>query len=294
MQSPPSAAEVLYETGFRYVSLANNHSMEFGSAKYRDTVEILKDNGVTAFGHKECPFTIARVGSRRLGLFAFSTIPALYGHEPEYFFLDFKSRKSMAKLHRTLQEARNSCDILVVMPHWGFEFVTEPAEHQIRLAEELLTEGADVVAGAHPHVIQSRMVARGRSVYFSLGNFICDYPQRRLRESVLLVVDVNQLNPVCEFRLISDEAHRVSFLESVEPVPETSPVLPGDGKYRAWVDYERKLVRKEMLLHLMRNAHHVLANPGLVCWLLRRAFFLAKSRHDVSTDPYRIYSGPLH
>lgn len=60
------------------------------------------------------------------------------------------------------------------MPHWGEEYSTKPNELQKKLAHSFIDAGADMVIGAHPHVVQTNEIYKGKHIYYSLGNYIFD------------------------------------------------------------------------------------------------------------------------
>ena len=64
--------------------------------------------------------------------------------------------------------------VLVVNLHWGPEHILQPTRDQIRQGRHLIDQGADLIIGHHPHVIQSKEVYKGKEIYYSLGNFIFD------------------------------------------------------------------------------------------------------------------------
>lgn len=81
------------------------------------------------------------------------------------------------KIIRDLQTAEQIADFTIVYPHWGTEYVYEPDSSQRKWAQLFADYGADLVLGAHPHVIEPVEWITGASgnrtlVYYSLGNFI--------------------------------------------------------------------------------------------------------------------------
>jgi poly-gamma-glutamate synthesis protein (capsule biosynthesis protein) len=69
---------------------------------------------------------------------------------------------------------RPSCDFLVVFPHWGIEYQITASARQQELAHEFVDAGADLVIGAHPHVVEPVELYRGKAIFYSLGNFVFD------------------------------------------------------------------------------------------------------------------------
>lgn len=78
--------------------------------------------------------------------------------------------------------AREVCDIVIVCPHWGYEYSFEPCAYQKDFARQMIDAGADVIIGAHPHIVEPVeyiTTENGNSglCYYSLGNFIhCQVP----------------------------------------------------------------------------------------------------------------------
>ena len=71
-----------------------------------------------------------------------------------------------------IAKAKESCDYVIVMVHWGIERSTEPEEYQKSMARQYIDAGADAVIGSHPHVIQGMECYQGKPICYSLGNFI--------------------------------------------------------------------------------------------------------------------------
>jgi poly-gamma-glutamate synthesis protein (capsule biosynthesis protein) len=84
----------------------------------------------------------------------------------------FDANKFLAEVTKAKNEL--SADIIVVIPHWGFEYQTTPDQKQIDWAHLFIDNGADLVVGGHPHVIQPSEEYRGKMIYYSLGNFVFD------------------------------------------------------------------------------------------------------------------------
>jgi poly-gamma-glutamate synthesis protein (capsule biosynthesis protein) len=78
--------------------------------------------------------------------------------------------------HRALadiERLRPTVDVLFVYTHWGPEYAPATAEER-RLAHLFIDRGADAVIGSHPHVVQEHETYRGKTIYYSLGNFVFD------------------------------------------------------------------------------------------------------------------------
>lgn len=173
----PSNIPYLYNAGFTLLNLANNHSMDYGPNGLSDTLALLNKGGINTFGaglneeEAEKPKYIYKNGIT-IGFLGFSAFP------PEGYFY-FKNKPDVAhlnedKLQSIIKHAKENCDVLIVMFHWGKEFDFFPSEHQKIVAHIACNSGADLVIGHHPHVLQGIEKYNGKYIFYSLGNFIFD------------------------------------------------------------------------------------------------------------------------
>ena len=78
-------------------------------------------------------------------------------------------------LRYDVAQARPSADFVITFVHWGIEYFTDLTAHQRQLAQVAIDAGADLVVGAHPHVIEPYEFYKGKLIVYSLGNFVFDY-----------------------------------------------------------------------------------------------------------------------
>jgi poly-gamma-glutamate synthesis protein (capsule biosynthesis protein) len=170
----PEAAAAIQRSGLTLLTLANNHMGDFGPLGVTDTIAALRSCGLRYTGagknlkQARKPTAIATANGS-VGFLAYSnTLPKSFyaksdrpGTAPGY--ADFV-RKDVRKL-------REFVDYVVVSFHWGAELMTEPKDYQQRLARLAIDNGARVVIGHHPHVLQGVEFYNGGVIYYSLGNF---------------------------------------------------------------------------------------------------------------------------
>src|ERR1035438_8957475 len=108
-------------------------------------------------------------GGRTLGVIAVSTVPGRDGSRTEI---------PCTALRQKLRLARSLSDMVVVFVHWGSELLEWPDTRQRAAAAWLVRNGADLIVGHHPHVVQAAECVAGRPVFYSLGNHLFDqkYP----------------------------------------------------------------------------------------------------------------------
>jgi poly-gamma-glutamate synthesis protein (capsule biosynthesis protein) len=79
-----------------------------------------------------------------------------------------------ASMRADIRATRPQMDFLIVFQHWGVEYQTVESSHQQALARAAIDAGADLVVGAHPHVIQPHEIYKSKPIIYSLGNFVFD------------------------------------------------------------------------------------------------------------------------
>jgi len=158
----PKVATTLEKVGIDIVSLANNHSQNFGNEGLKQTREFLQKNNVDYFGVADNdPNVIATTTCVKdicFGMIGWNEL----GYANDQYILP------------KIKEMNSQVDYVVVYPHWGIEYETKPNKKQTDLAHAWIDAGADVIIGAHPHVIQTIEVYNGKYIFYSLGNFIFD------------------------------------------------------------------------------------------------------------------------
>ncbi len=158
---PPEALEVAKALGVNAVSLANNHSANAGKAGLANTREVLTAAGIAPIGgpaDSDIDKTFSVTGK---GLILHVIGVHSLGGSPDLFALIASLKKSPT-------------DRVLVFSHWGAEYQTAHGATQEELAHDWVDAGADLVVGAHPHVVQDAEVYKGVPIIYSLGNFIFD------------------------------------------------------------------------------------------------------------------------
>jgi hypothetical protein len=163
---------------FKAVSVANNHSGDFGKDAFVEELDWLRGAGIHPFGGglneaEAYSPTIINVQGWRVAIFGVDGVElpsyAAGPQMPGVAWLVPPERIAAA-----IQAVRSQVDLVVVMPHWGYEYTFGPAKEQEDAAHLWLESGADMVIGAHPHVIQPLADYKGKLIAYSLGNFVFD------------------------------------------------------------------------------------------------------------------------
>jgi poly-gamma-glutamate synthesis protein (capsule biosynthesis protein) len=191
LRAGPIAAEALQKAGIRVVTLANNHSMDFGPLALQDTLAILGENGILPTGagmdleDARAP-AIVKVKGKTLAFLSYSLT------FPLEFFASAKrpgTAPGYAEFVKAdIEKIRPAADYVVVSFHWGAELMTTAKDYQIELGHQAVDWGADLVLGHHPHVLQELEVYRGRLIAYSLGNFVFGSESNRTNFSMILLL----------------------------------------------------------------------------------------------------------
>lgn len=174
-RAPPGLAEGLALAGFDAVSLANNHSYDFGLEGLEDTLTALDDASVRHAGagmdaaSATAPALLS-VGEQTVALLSFNDIERSGATGSDTPGVAWAGPGVADAVSRAAREA----DYVVVMLHAGTEYSSEPTARQQEIARMAIDAGADVVVGHHPHVLQPWECYRGGLIIYSLGNFVFD------------------------------------------------------------------------------------------------------------------------
>jgi poly-gamma-glutamate synthesis protein (capsule biosynthesis protein) len=161
-RSDPEYAQIYKEGSIEAVSLANNHTYDYGQIAYEDTIAALDAQGITNFGYDRIAYyqvrdyTIALLGHNVLG-------PLERG-------VDIEELKSEMK--DMLAEAESNADIVISSFHWGIERSKTQNAQQTELALFAIDNGSDLILGHHPHIVQPVEEYQGVPIAYSLGDFV--------------------------------------------------------------------------------------------------------------------------
>ncbi|CCD98690.1 CapA family protein [Bradyrhizobium sp. STM 3809] len=167
----PKLVPLLKDAGFTALGTANNHAGDLGAAGRKATREALQAAGLGAIGSAESP-SFVKVRGRTLGLISLNLVP---GRDDQI------DRIPSWQVAQKLRLARALADWVIVSVHWGKELADWVVPEQEAAAKWLVAQGADLIIGAHPHVVQPPACLDGKPVFYSLGNHVFDqkYPQTK-------------------------------------------------------------------------------------------------------------------
>lgn len=191
----PETVNSLKDYNFNIFSLANNHLADQGQRGIKETYENLNDLGFYYFGCRDgylspsfsynntdvlsednCSMIITETKNRKIAWLGFSVV---------YQTIDEN------KIIEKIKTAKENSDFVIVSPHWGIEYQTKASDRQRNLAKKMVENGADLIIGHHPHVIQDYEKYQDAYIFYSLGNFMFDqYFSSETQEALVVSIEL--------------------------------------------------------------------------------------------------------
>lgn len=239
-------------------ALANNHAFDYGINGMRDTVGYLNGTGITVIGAgdnedaahaavtkniKGRSITVLNyMDANNFAEYDYDTIPYANGTHAGYSAYDSKDAAE------EISKYRDTSDLIVAYLHFGNEYSTSPNADQIRIAHELIDNGADVVIGAHPHVPQGIEMYNGKPIFYSLGNFIFDMSNEECQVAYFVQIDLVNDTGMCTVYPVRISNFLPQFMNAKEGTSLLSGLTPkaseleisnGIGKLNFTLDNDR-------------------------------------------------------
>ena len=177
-RADPRFAEGLSWAGFDVLSLANNHTTNFGVDGLDSTLSLLNEAGISYVGagydkSEAWSPIVKEVNGLKIAFLAYTDdVITLFNPVPNRSTVALMNLNS---LQASVEELRPKVDLIVVSMHSGVEYnTTNPTSTQLEFAHTAIDAGADLVLGHHPHVLQPVEEYKGKLIFYSLGNFVFD------------------------------------------------------------------------------------------------------------------------
>jgi hypothetical protein len=209
----PDTAEALKTAGVDIVSLANNHSMDFGKDGEKQTRSYLDKAGVGFFGsyynNQNISTTTCPAEDFCIGLVAWNEFGQTNGES----------------IVSEIERLSSTTDYIVVYPHWGVEYQSQPTAQQRQLAQLWIDNGADIIVGHHPHIVQRIEMYQGKPIFYSLGNTLFDqYFSFNTTHGIILSIEFKK-EKITSALSAQDESSEVFDVASEAYVPKFS-IIP--------------------------------------------------------------------
>ena len=169
---------ILSEAGIDGVTLGNNHILDAGVPGLEETLGHLEDAGISNAGagmdlDASREPMIFDLGGMKIGVLNYQGVP---NYEWSWATEDFPGTAPLQEdvMTEDVKRLRPEVDFLVVMPHWGIEYIAEPEPEQVQLAHAVMDAGADLVVGDHAHWPKGIEMYGDKPIFYGTGNFLFD------------------------------------------------------------------------------------------------------------------------
>ncbi len=169
---------VLDQAGLDGVTLGNNHILDAGTTGLAETMRHLDDAGI-AYAGAGMDLAEARkpmvfdLGGTKVGVLSYLDVPS-YGWAWATQTAPGTAPLLQNVMEEDIKRLRPKVDLILVMPHWGKEYIATPEPRQVDLAHAALDAGADLVVGGHAHWPKGMEVYEGKPIFYGVGNFLLD------------------------------------------------------------------------------------------------------------------------
>ncbi|MBU5439246.1 CapA family protein [Tissierella sp. MSJ-40] len=200
-RSHPNNLKAMKEAGIDVVTLANNHTLDFGYEGLLDTLRHLDKYEIQHAGggknKKEAiEGTIIERNGLKIGVLSFSRVV------PDVRWYATSKRAGIVGAYdphieevlNRVKEMKEEADIVILSVHWGIERSTVPRKQEIQLARKAIDAGADIIMGHHPHVLQGIEIYKGKPIIYSLGNFVFGSRDQLTSTTMIAQININEKN----------------------------------------------------------------------------------------------------
>ena len=194
--------DALNNSGLNTLTIANNHSNDYGNIAIKDTIKILNENKFNVLSIKEKPYKLFNINGYKIIIIGMTRSCYKLEQNPIDIYIYNKNTPNL------LKNLKTKCDLLIVTIHWGGEYHLNNNKTQKKMATEMIKNGVDIIIGHHPHVIQNmekiNINNRYGYVFYSIGNFIFDshYKKKGVRDTMILKIIIDKNTKKYNFKYL--------------------------------------------------------------------------------------------
>lgn len=215
MKFPPQTKDALTWIGINTVGLANNHTDNQGESTLQFTREILNNTQIETIGDPKNENNIVKTfqkGNQKTSIIALNILA------------------NSTDISEIIKEQKNARAFVIIFPHWGSEYQTTHNTSQEKLAHQWIDQGADLIVGSHPHVIQDTELYLEKPIIYSLGNFLFDQTfSQNTQRGLVLKGKINKNKLTLEFLPVKSVHLRLELLEGEEKEKIVEPLKKSLG-----------------------------------------------------------------
>jgi poly-gamma-glutamate synthesis protein (capsule biosynthesis protein) len=215
----PEFGDALARAGFNVINIANNHSLEYGPEIFLETAQSLRKAGLKFCGlrgNNSAYYSepvILTLNECRVGILGYNWVGVNDFPEADRYIaqshdslvnytwnrgkkLEIPISNANSLAIKDIRRLRKEADVVILMAHWGYEFVRVPPYKLTIEAQALIEAGANIIIGSHPHALQGVQKYLNGLIFYSLGNFVFDSRARRIKHTAILEVVLNKNNNI--------------------------------------------------------------------------------------------------
>lgn len=243
----PKKVSLFQDMGADMVSLANNHTLDYGVDALIDTLDTLQNANIVYGGVgkdlEEAKTTrYFEIQGKKIAILCASRVLPVAEWAATDRSVGIFSAYNPTTLVEEIKIANEQADIVVVYLHWGLERREHPEAYQRADGKAFIDAGADLVIGSHPHVLQGIEYYKNRPIVYSLGNFIFS---QTIKQTALLQVEVDEKNEIalqllpCE--TVNGKTQELTNPEEIKKFYEYMSSI----SYHARMDSNGKVIKEE-------------------------------------------------
>ncbi len=211
----PKAIKVLKKAKIDFVSIANNHVMDFGEEALIEMLELLRKNKIAYAGAGKNIEEASRPAFLEKSNFKISIISAADHpkwweadkNKPGINFISIDSIKHLERIKKSIEIAKRVADIIIFSCHIGPHFRTRPSKEFINFARKILDLGADVYWGHSNHIPQGVEIYNEKIIIYDSGDFVDDYAVDKFEyfsndQSFIFILKINKNKKIDSLELI--------------------------------------------------------------------------------------------
>ncbi len=243
--SHPDSLAFVTNAGIDLVSIANNHTMDYGTPAIIQTIHNLNKYGLRHAGAgmdlpEASQGVILETNGIKIGFLAFGDIYplSLYASDTRPGIAGIQLEQTSA----VIKAFKPQVDFLIVSLHWGWEYEDLPKSYQTVQAYEFIDSGADLIIGHHPHVLQGVEKYKNGVIFYSMGNFVFDQ-KKELKTRYTMIGELELVKKLDAEANTNLSAH-YSFHPFIKDYTDYMPRIMDEKEHAAWMDHFSEISKK--------------------------------------------------
>ena len=222
-RSDPSYVKIFNQLGVDMVTLANNHTLDYGTEALLDSCTTLEESGIRYVGAGENmerakQIEYVDINGHRIAFIGASRVIPVADWNATSTKPGMLTTYDPTLTLEQIKIANENADYVFIYVHWGKERETTPEEYQRTMAKQYIDAGADAVIGSHSHCLQGIEYYEGKPILYSLGNYIFGTSQYQTAVALLTVDGEGQVE--LKFQPCTASGGKTSLLTNEEEIKE--------------------------------------------------------------------------